>query len=41
MRKCNVKLKLIFEKVKEFNLQTYLAFIDTTKAFDNVKRSLL
>ena len=33
--------KLIIEKRRKFNLETHLTFTDVSKAFDNVKRSLL
>jgi len=34
-------LKLLNEKRKEFNLETYLLFIDYEKAFDNIQKQIL
>lgn len=34
-------LQQLFEKRREFNLQTHVAFVDFVKAFDRVNRSLL
>ena len=34
-------LKLLIEKRREFNLETYLLFIYYEKAFDNIQRQIL
>jgi len=34
-------LKLLIEKMREFNLETHLLFIDYEKAFDNIQRQIL
>jgi predicted phosphoadenosine phosphosulfate sulfurtransferase len=34
-------LKLLFEKRREYNLETHLLFIDYEKAFDSVQRHIL
>jgi hypothetical protein len=34
-------LQQVFEKIREFNLQTHVAFIDFEKAFDKVNRNKL
>ena len=33
-------MKLLIEKTRKFNLETYLAFFDYVKVFDNVEVSL-
>jgi len=34
-------LKLLFEKRRDFNLETHLLFIDYEKAFEYIKRQIL
>ena len=34
-------LKLLIEKIREFNLETHLLFIDYEKTFDNIQRQIL
>ena len=34
-------LKLLIEKIREFNLKTHLLFIGYEKAFDNIEREIL
>ena len=36
-----VYTKLLIEKARKFNSETHLAFIEVSKVFNNVKRSLL